>query len=275
MPHDGATGAIVPRRRDRVTAVRFVRDAARHLTGPTIVLVHGAGHTSRVWEAVRSNLDHPSLALDLPGRADRVADIAAVTIADAVASLAADVDGSVDGPLVLVGHSAGGIVLPGLAARLDGRVERLVFVAGLCARHGDRVIDTVRPDAAAELAARLASLRDELAGCMLDPQPTVTAKRAIDAKTAAPVDSLNYMHQAVSWDGVPADLPRVFVRCTRDRIQPRALQDALIENCAASTVVDIASGHTPSVAAPAALAEILDRIAGPSPDRPARAIIDG
>ena len=56
-------------------------------------------------------------------------------------------------------------------------------------------------------------------------------------------------------------VPRTFVRCVRDKIQPRPLQDVLIENCSATEVVDIESGHTPAVAAPAELATILDRIA--------------
>ena len=97
----------------------------------TVVLVHGSGHTAAVWAAVQAALAHASIAVDLPGRADRVADIADVALDAAAASLAADVDAAVDGPLVLVGHSAGGIVLPALAARLGERVRHLVFVAGL------------------------------------------------------------------------------------------------------------------------------------------------
>jgi pimeloyl-ACP methyl ester carboxylesterase len=230
-------------------------------SGPAIVLVHGSGHTAQVWADVQRRLHHRSLAVDLPGRADRVADIADVAIDDAVASLATDVNDATNGPVVLVGHSAGGILLPGLAARLDGRVAHLVFVAGLSAKPGHAVVETVRPDAAEQLTVRIRALREEFAGCMLEPDPSIEGVRPVDAKTAAGLDSLNYMQQVVSWDGVRADLSRTFVRCLRDRIQPRALQAALVENCGATAVVDLESGHTPAVAAPGALAELLDRIA--------------
>ena len=93
---------------------------------------------------------------------------------------------------------------------------------------------TVRPEAEAFLAERLVAMRREFAGCMLEPNASVEGVRALDAKTAAPLDSLNYMEQIVSWEGVPDTLPRTFVRPLRDRIQPRQLQDALIENCGAS-----------------------------------------
>jgi hypothetical protein len=96
---------------------------------------------------------------------------------------------------------------------------------------------------------------------MLEPDPMIDGVRAIDAKIAAPLDSLNYMEQVVSWDSVPASLPRTFVRCVRDRIQSRVLQDALIENCGATDVVDLESGHTPAVAVPDELAAILDGVA--------------
>jgi pimeloyl-ACP methyl ester carboxylesterase len=227
----------------------------------TLVLVHGSGHTAKVWNAVRAHTRRPSLAVDLPGRAARVADIADVTIDDAAASLAADVEAGSDGPVVLVGHSAGGIVLPALAARLGDRVVHLVFVAGLCAKHGKTVMATVRPDAEAFLAERLTAMRQEFAGCMLEPDPSIKGVRGLDAKTAAPLDSLNYMAQIMWWSGVRDHVPRTFVRCLRDRIQSRQLQDALIENCLATDVIDLESGHTPAVAVPEELAAVLDRCA--------------
>jgi pimeloyl-ACP methyl ester carboxylesterase len=253
--------------------MRHERRAANG-TNPTIVLGHGSGHTSEVWGTLQEHLAHGSLAVDLPGRVDRRAEIADVRLDDAAASLAADVDAATEGPLVLVGHSAGGIVLPALAARLGERVARLVFVAGLSAKEGETVIATVRPDAAELLAGRLTEMRTEFAGCMLHPDPSCSGVRAIDAKTAAPLDSLNYMEQAVSWAGVPASLPRTFVRCLRDRIQPRELQAALIENCGATEVVDLESGHTPAVAVPAELAAVIDGLVERSPAATAPARID-
>src|SRR5262245_27403330 len=134
---------------------------------PTLVLVHGAGHTSLVWRRVQDRLRHASLAVDLPGRRDRPADITRLTIDAAASSAAHDVIEGTDGALVLVGHSAGGIVLPALAARLVGRVDHLVFVGGLSARHGDAVVDTVRPEARDAMATRLAEMQEQYAGHML------------------------------------------------------------------------------------------------------------
>ena len=236
-----------------------MNDAANPIT---LVLVHGAGNTSRVWSRVQERLAHPSLAIDLPGRRNRPGDITRVTIDDAARVAAADVREQTAGPLILVGHSAGGIVLPALTARLGDRVEHLVFVAGLCALQGDAVIDTVRPEHREQMAARLEELRARFGGHMLHPIPGESAQMpAVDAQTAMGIESLNLMAQRVSWDGVPDAVERTFVRCLRDRIQPRALQAKLAVNCSASSVLDLDSGHTPALSAPDRLAALLDEIA--------------
>ncbi len=227
-----------------------------------LILIHGAGHTSLTWQATQRHLSCASLAVDLSGRRDRPADIVAVTIADAADSIAADIDAATSAPVVLVGHSVGGIVLPAVAARLGPRVRRLVFVAGLSAADGETVADTLRPGGQAEMTEYVEKIRGRHAGHMLDPHAPGDCNLVIhDPKTAMTVDSLNHVRQRVSWHGVPESLERTFVRCLRDPIQSRELQEQLIRNCRASRVIEIDSGHSPALDAPRELAAILDDIA--------------
>ena len=155
--------------------------------------------------------------------------------------------------MILVGHSCGGVILPALAANLDARVEQLVFVAGLCAPHGQAVVDSVHPDGRAAIEARLADMRDRYGGrtFQLD-RLDHDAVSIDDVKLAMPIESYNFMLQTVSWEGVPASLGRSFVRCLRDQIQSPALQKQLIANCDATTVIDIDAGHTPALDNPIA-----------------------
>ncbi len=216
-----------------------------------------------MWRAVQEHLRSPSVAVDLPGRRDRPGDLTSITIDDAAASVAADVDAATKGPIVLVGHSVAGIILPALAARFEGRVDHLVFVAGLCAEDGALVVDTVRPGRRADTTARLAELRDRYRGHMLATDVVDTTAPTIDdTKVAMGIESLNFMHQTVTWAGVPSTVPRTWVRSLRDPIQSRDLQAQLIVNCGAATVVDIDAGHTAAVDAPGELAAVLDRVVG-------------
>jgi hypothetical protein len=150
-------------------------------------------------------------------------------------------------------------------------VRHLVFVAGLVAPHGGRVIDAVAPTDAERMAAR----RDELLAhyrgrTLADDAPDPQARAALAARGLRPLgpgrtvqglESLNLMFQTVSWDGVPPALARTFVRCLRDPIQSRAVQERLIANAGAAEVVDLDTGHTPARSDPEGLAGVLAAIA--------------
>jgi pimeloyl-ACP methyl ester carboxylesterase len=227
----------------------------------TIVLVHGAGQTSHVWSSVQDHLQHPSFAIDLPGRGDKDGDLSSVTIEDAAMSATADITASVNGPLVLVGHSAGGIVLPAVAARLGIRVRHLVFVAGLCAREGRAAVEAFTPGQTDVARARLAELRGCYQGHRFAPSGSLCAGPIIeDPKLAMSLDSMNYVTQPISWAGVPPALPRTFVRCLRDALQSRAVQARLAVDCGAVETIDIDAGHNVAAEAPSELAAVLDHI---------------
>src|ERR1700733_11410300 len=91
----------------------------------TFGLVHGAWHRGSCWEPLVAELsgrDFPSVAVDLP--ADR-ADAGVDDYAGCVVGALRDVGG----PLVLVGHSMGGLTIPVVAARRP--VALLVFLCAL------------------------------------------------------------------------------------------------------------------------------------------------
>jgi pimeloyl-ACP methyl ester carboxylesterase len=228
-------------------------------TDPTIVLVHGAGHTSDAWRRVQDHLRHASLAIDLPGRRDRAGDLTSVTIDEAAASAATDVSDHTDGVLVLVAHSAGGIVLPALAARLGERVAHLVFVAGLCAREGRTAVETFNPGHDEAIGARLQELRERYRGHRF--ASANHADPVVGPGLAMSIDSLNYITQPVSWVGVSPQLPRTFVRPLRDELQSREVQARLAADCGAAETIDIDAGHNVTADEPVRLAAILDCIA--------------
>ena len=222
------------------------------MTAPlTAVLVHGAGHTSAVWQRTQAAMRWPSVAVDLPGRATRPADITRVTIAQAADSVAVDIRAAIDGDLVLVGHSVAGTVLPSVAARLDGRVRHLVFIAGITGAQGRLPMEAFLGGQEDRVARRMASFRREHEGATLED---------LDVRTSSAIDSLNFASQPMTWAGITSTVGRTFIRCSNDPIQTRALQDELIANCGATEVFDIDSGHTPAEDAPEVLAGLLDRV---------------
>ena len=97
---------------------------------PTIVLVHGAFAESSSWNGVIQRLqDDGYFVMAAPNPIRGVS-----SDAQFVASVLA----SIQGPIVLVGHSYGGAVITN-AARDNGNVKALVYVAGFAPDEGENI----------------------------------------------------------------------------------------------------------------------------------------
>ncbi len=221
------------------------------LSEAPVILIHGAGHTSEIWRDTQALLAGASLAVNLPGRAGKDGDLASLTVADAARSVAADVRAYTRDPVVLVGHSVAGTLLPTITSELQGRVHHMVFVAGITAPEGQLPAEIFAPGQSGVMATYLSKLRSDAAGMRLED---------LDNKVAHALDSLSFTCEPMRWADASESLPRSFVRCLRDRIQSREVQSRLIVSCGAQSVIDIDTGHTPAIEAPDALASIIARV---------------
>jgi pimeloyl-ACP methyl ester carboxylesterase len=96
-----------------------------------VVLVHGSNLSAACWEPVIEHLNASTVAVDLPGRGGRPADIVAVTLDDCVEAVIESADAAGLNRFVLVGHSLGGVVITEIAGRYPGRIGGLVYVGAL------------------------------------------------------------------------------------------------------------------------------------------------
>jgi pimeloyl-ACP methyl ester carboxylesterase len=213
-----------------------------------IILIPGLWLTARSWDAVVPHLEeagHRAHPLTLPGMESVDADRSAVTRRDHVDAVVAAIDGVPDGaPVLLVGHSMGGVLAWAAAdARLD-RVAGVVFLASepgvpteeesMFPVEGSDVPLPAWDFFDAEMTADLdAALRDSIrAGSVPSPLHAVT-------------DSLDLTHVA------RYDLPVLMVTAEYDRAQLREWTDDKMpgtEEIAALRKVDWAdlhSGHWP------------------------------
>jgi pimeloyl-ACP methyl ester carboxylesterase len=233
---------------------------------PVLVLVHGAGDTAHVWRKVQALLSAPSIAIDLLGRASRPFDLTKVTIELAAEHAAADVRAATDGPVVLVAHSAGGVVAPRLAALLADRVRHIVLVAGITAPEGELPVDHLDPERRPMFERRRPALIAEHTGRSYARGEAIAAlPDHLDAldnpEVVRAIDSMNLLFQPISWVGVPHTAPRTFVRPLGDQLQSREMQARLARAADVDEVIDIDADHTPARSAPEGLAALLDEVA--------------
>ena len=230
---------------------------------PTIVLVHGAFADSSGWNAVSQRLldaGYPVLAFSNPLRGP---------IADA--AYLRDFLSTVDGPVVLVGHSYGGAVITN-AATGNPDVRALVYVAAYAPAEGESVAD------ANALGGGHTEVTDHL---VLRPFPGATGGDAdafIDpahfgrlfaadlpdrtTRFMAATQRPGALAALVTPSGPPAweTIPSWYLVAGQDRIIPPEAERAMAARAGATTV-EIKSSHVAMMSHPQTVVRLIEAAA--------------
>lgn len=97
----------------------------------TFILIHGSWHSAWNWHKVVPILEkqgHRVFAIDLPGMGRDKTPINEVTLEVAVQEICKLID-SIDGQVILVGHSKNGIMISQAAEYRPKKIEKLIYLA--------------------------------------------------------------------------------------------------------------------------------------------------
>lgn len=205
---------------------------------------------------------HRAIAPDLPGRGGE-----ATQTLDAYARRIGEVVAAEAEPVLLVGHSMGGVVITTVAERMPERVKRLVYVCAFLPASGQSLLDLARTDTESTLMRYL--VIDEAAGLHhVRPEgaresfyhdcPVADAEAAAARLGKEPLSVV--ATPVVTTAARFGRVPRTYVECTEDRALGPALQRRILaaQPC---DVTRLASSHSPFYSQPDALAGILREVA--------------
>ena len=231
---------------------------------PTIVLVHGAFAESASWDRVIRQLEGP-------GR-----DV--ITAANPLRGLAADAESvsdlvhTIDGPVLLVGHSYGGAVITNVAIDA-GQITGLVYVAAFAPEPGESAFtlaqrypgstlgDALRPVPRSNGTTDLYIARELFHDQFCADVPAPEAARM--AATQRPV-TLEALQEPSGERPLWKELPSWFLLAGQDRNIPAALQHFMAHRAGARRTVELpTASHAAAVSHPDATARLILDAAAP------------
>lgn len=227
-----------------------------------VLLVHGASHGAWCWRDVVPALSargHDVGTVDLPSVARAPDGLGDATLDGDVAAIVAELDG----PAVLVGHSAAGYAITRAAALDPAKVALLIYLCAYVPRPGATIADLAREAPGQPLDGRLEIDRTHLA---LRFRDTAVEANLYDDCAAEVID---YARPRLGWQAIrpqleavasPDAVPSHYIVCTRDRAIPPEQQRDMAAGLPGARLHALATGHSPFFAAPGALSELLDRI---------------
>ncbi len=232
----------------------------------TYVLIHGAWHGAWCWERVAPALEragHRVLALDLPGHGmDRTParDVTLDAYADRVCG-ALDEAGE---PVVLVGHSMGGVVITQAAERRPEKVRALVYVTAFLPRDGESLVQIASEDREALVLPNLVMSEDQTSATLRPEAVRDAFYGACSAEDAARAQE-RLVPQALAPFQTPVHttpenwgrVPRAYVECLRDRAITPPIQRKMRAALPCRKVVTLDTDHSPFYSASQELADRL------------------
>ena len=228
------------------------------------VLIHGVMHGGWFWQPVQSrliSLGHRAVAPDLAGSGEDPTPLDLIDL-DLISRRIVDVvvDAAMDGPVVLVGHSLGGLVIGEAAERAPESLLGLVYVTATLVPPGENLHETLglsgQPVAFTSGGSNVMRPDPQLARRLFyntcTPERADRAARRLVPYTARPL-----LEPSTVTDERFGRVPRAYIECLQDQAIPietqRRMQAAL--PCDPVRILDC--DHSPAISASDELADIL------------------
>ena len=232
----------------------------------TFVLIHGSWHGAWCWYKVIPLLEqagHKAIALDLPGHGRDWTAARDITMQSYVDSVCTVLDAQAE-PVILVGHSRGGIVISQTAEHRPDKIQTLVYLAAYLIPNGEAMLPTALSDTESLIASNLMlneaegshMLKQEAFQAALyadcSPEDLALATALLTPEPNAPVGTpLNLSDENYG------RVARVYISTLQDKGVTPTLQKRMVTATPCQKILSLETSHSPFLSAPEKLVQHL------------------
>lgn len=236
------------------------------------VLVHGAWQAPYAWQTVKNNLEKQGnnvVVVELPGHGADQTNPGTITL-DVYRDKVMDAISKMNGKVILVGHSLGGMIISSVAEAIPSKIEKLVYVAAYLPVSGQTLDSLAHTDRDSQLGGEGVLIfntqnytvdvkRDQIVSLFIQDGTAEVQNLVLQNYRTEPL--IPFINPVTLTAGNFGSVKKVYVKTLQDHVISPYLQDKMIATGAVKSVYQINTGHCPFLSQPNALISLLTQIA--------------
>ncbi|CAN5478543.1 alpha/beta hydrolase [soil metagenome] len=232
----------------------------------TFVLVHGAWQAAWVWQDVKTQLESRGqkvIVVELPAHGADTTSPLNVSI-DLYRDKVIAAITKINGKIILVGHSMGGVVITAVAEKIPKQIEKLVYIGAFLPANGQSLLDLASTDAQSHLGPALRPadggltldiVTDSIINIFCQDGSAQTKQLVLDKFKKEP--AIPFQNKVTLTAAAFGSVDKYYIKTLQDHAVGPDLQSRMITAAGITKVYSIQSGHCPFLTMPDAVTKIL------------------
>ncbi len=236
----------------------------------TFILIHGSWHSAWNWHRVIPILEkkgHKVIAMNLSGMGRDKTSIKDVKMKSTVQKICSLID-TIEGKVILVGHSKNGIMISQTAEYRSDKIEKLIYLAAYLIPNGKTQSEYSAQDTESILKP-FVTMYPELNAHTLQAEIYKEGLYHDCDDSITELAKLLLSHEPIESAITPLQLSeknygsvtRYYIECTKDKAVTPFIQRKMYTETPCEKIYSMATSHSPFFSRPQELSEILCEIA--------------
>ncbi len=236
----------------------------------TFILIHGSWHSAWNWHKIIPILkkkEHNVIAIDLPGMGKDKTAIKDIKMKSTVQKICSLID-TIEGKVILVGHSKNGIMISQVAEYRSDKIEKLIYLAAYLIPNSKTQREYSSQDTESVLKP-FVTIYPELNAHTLQTEIYKEGLYHDCHDSITELAKLLLSHEPIESGITPLQLsdknygsvPRFYIECTKDKAVTPFIQRKMYTETPCEKIYSMETSHSPFFSRPQELSNILCEIA--------------